>query len=75
MDKSFDDGASSLWAGNPYLAEVMPVNFSFPLQYFYVAVTEASSSCVCKTAKVNFYQVPTTKTYTGTTTKEDKNHI
>lgn len=46
-----------------------------PLQYFYVAVTEASSSCVCKTAKVNFYQVPTTKTYTGTTTKEDKNYI
>lgn len=57
----------------PYLAEVMPVgvlNFSFP-----VAVTEASSTWVCKTAKVNFYQVPTTKTYTGIARKEDKNHV
>lgn len=78
MDKSFDNHAMNLWVGN-YLSGRNHVCWSAEFfisccSIFYVAVTEASSSCVCKTAKLNFYQVLATKTYTRMTRKGNRSY-
>lgn len=61
LDKSFNNNAMNLWVGN-YLSGRDRACWSaeFFISYFYIAVTEASSSCDDKsegdkTVKVNFY--------------------